>query len=90
MALEQAAAWSRCPYREWHTGHLHHQAAEHNSPIQTLQGVTVRTAPTVVPPDDWHAVGGFIGARQACETFFYAESGGLIAMHVAEPRKDDK
>lgn len=87
MALEQAAAWSRCHYREWHTGHLHHQAAEHNKPIETLESVVVRTAPTVVPPDDWHSAGGFIGARQACECFYYAESGGLIAMHVAEPRK---
>lgn len=90
MALEQAAAWSKCPYREWHTGHLHHQAAEHNKPIETLESVIVRTAPTICPPDDWHSANGFLGARQACETYFYAESGGLIAMHVAEPRKDAK
>jgi hypothetical protein len=90
MALEQAAAWSKCPYREWHTGHLHHQAAEHNKPIETLESVIVRTAPTICPPDDWHSANGFIGARQACETFFYAEGGGMIAMHVAEPRKDAK
>ena len=87
MALEQAAAWSRCHYREWHTGHLHHQAADNNKPIETLESVIVRTAPTICPPDDWHSANGFLGARQACETFFYAESGGLIAMHVAEPRK---
>lgn len=90
MALEQAAAWSKCPYREWHTGHLHHQAAEQNKPIETLESVIVRTAPTICPPDDWHSANGFIGARQACETYFYAESGGLIAMHVAEPRKEPK
>ena len=85
MAIEQAAAWARCPYREWHTGHLHHQAAENNKPIQTLDSVIVRTAPTVCASDEWHTNAGFIGSRQACETFFYAETGGLIAMHVAEP-----
>ena len=86
MALEQQAAWSGSVYREWHTGHLHHQAAEHNKPIDTLDSVIVRTAPTVCPPDDWHSANGFIGARQACETFFYQPDGGLTAMHVAAPK----
>lgn len=86
MALEQAAAWSDSTYREWHTGHLHHQAAEHNKPLDTLDGVIVRTAPTICPPDDWHSVNGFIGARQACETFLYVPDGGLTAMHVATPK----
>jgi hypothetical protein len=83
MALEQSAAWSESAYREWHTGHLHHQAAEHNKPLDTLDGVIVRTAPTIVPPDDWHSAGGFIGARQCMETFLYRPEGGLVSMHVA-------
>jgi hypothetical protein len=85
MALEQQAAWSGSNYREWHTGHLHHQAAEHNKPLDTLDSVIVRTAPTVCPPDDWHSANGFIGSRQAMETFIYSPDGGLIAMHVASP-----
>jgi len=85
MALEQQAAWSGSNYREWHTGHLHHQAAEHNKPLDTLDSVIVRTAPTVCPPDDWHSANGFIGSRQAMETFLYSPDGGLTAMHVASP-----
>jgi UDP-2,3-diacylglucosamine pyrophosphatase LpxH len=85
MALEQQAAWSGSNYREWHTGHLHHQSAEHNKPIDTLDSVIVRTAPTVCPPDDWHSANGFIGSRQAMETFIYSPDGGLTAMHVASP-----
>ncbi len=84
MALEQREAWSRSTYREWHTGHLHHQAAEHNKPLDTLDGVIVRTAPTICPPDDWHSANGFLGARQACETFLYSPDGGLRSMHVSE------
>lgn len=86
MALERPKWWSESVYREWHTGHLHHQAAENNKPLDTLDGVIVRTAPTVCPPDDWHSVNGFIGARQACETFLYEPDGGLTAMHVAGVR----
>ena len=87
MALEASQQWSECPYREWHTGHFHSQAAEWQRPIETLDGVIVRTAPALCPPDDWHAVNGFIGSRQACETFLYSPEGGLSSMHVSEGKK---
>lgn len=86
MAHEAAAAWSRCPYREVHTGHLHHQAAEWSRPIETIDGVLVRIAPSLGPADDWHAASGFVGARRAMELFIYDPAGGLRAMHVAGPR----
>lgn len=86
MAIEAAAAWARCPYREVHTGHLHHQAAEWSRPIETLDGVLVRVAPSLGPADDYHAVNGWLGQRRAMELFIYDEAGGLAAMHVAGPR----
>jgi hypothetical protein len=86
MALEQASAWSNCPYREWHTGHLHHQSAEWSRPIETIDGVLVRIAPSLSPPDDYHAVNGWVGQREAMEAFIYDASGGLSAMHVAGPQ----
>lgn len=86
MAIEAAWAWARCPYREIHTGHLHHQAAEWSRPIETLDGVLVRVAPSLGPADDYHAVNGWLGQRRAMELFVYDEAGGLVAMHVAGPR----
>ena len=86
MAIEAAKAWARCPYREIHTGHLHHQAAEWSRPIETLDGVLVRVAPSLGPADDYHAVNGWLGQRRAMELFVYDEAGGLVAMHVAGPR----
>jgi UDP-2,3-diacylglucosamine pyrophosphatase LpxH len=85
MALEAADKWARCRYREYHTGHYHSQAAEWQRPIETIDGVIVRTAPAICPPDDWHAQSGFIGSRQAMECFIYRPEGGLSAMHVAGP-----
>jgi hypothetical protein len=85
MALESPQEWSKCVCREWHTGHFHSQAAEWQRPIETLQGVIVRTAPALNPPDDYHATNGWIASRQAMETFLYSERGGLTAMHVAGP-----
>lgn len=86
MAIEAAREWSRCPYREIHTGHLHHQAAEWSRPIETLDGVLVRVAPSLGPADDYHALHGWVGQRRAMEGFIYDEAGGLSAMHVAGPR----
>jgi len=86
MAIEASQAWARCPYREVHTGHLHHQAAEWSRPIETLDGVLVRVAPSLGPADDYHAVNGWLGQRRAMELFIYDEAGGLSAMHVAGPR----
>ena len=86
MALEASQQWSRCGYREWHTGHFHSQAAEHQRPLETIDAVTVRTAPALCPPDDWHSIHGFIGSRQAMESFCYRNEGGLASINIAGPR----
>ena len=88
MAIEAASQWATCPYREYHTGHYHSTAAEWSRPIETIDGVLVRTAPSLCVADDWHASLGFLNARQAMETHLYAFDGGLTATHVAGPRKE--
>jgi UDP-2,3-diacylglucosamine pyrophosphatase LpxH len=88
MAIEAASQWAACPYREYHTGHYHSTAAEWSRPIETIDGVLVRTAPSLCVADDWHASLGFLNARQAMETHLYAFDGGLTATHVAGPRKE--
>jgi hypothetical protein len=45
--------------------------------------VVVRIAPALCPPDDWHSQEGYLGSRQAMETWFYAPGGGLAGMLVA-------
>jgi hypothetical protein len=85
MAMEAAADWSRCWYREFHTGHLHSQAAERS--IETADSVVLRTAPSITPPDEWHSASGYICSRQCMETFIYLPEGGLTAMHIAGPAK---
>jgi hypothetical protein len=85
MALEASALWSKCRHREWHVGHLHHQAAE----ISTIDGVIVRTHPTIVPPDAWHVESGFIGSERAMQGFIYSPEGGLAELHMAYARTCD-
>ena len=85
MALEASSLWSKCRHREWHVGHLHHQAAE----ISTIDGVIVRTHPTIVPPDAWHVESGFIGSERAMQGFIYSPEGGLAELHMAYARTCD-
>ena len=85
MALEASALWAKCHHREWHVGHLHHQAAE----ISTIDGVIIRTHPTIVPPDAWHVEGGFVGAERAMQGFVYAQEGGLHELHMSYVRNPD-
>lgn len=89
MTLEARESWARCRYREIHCGHLHKQAAKirrviDSDGIDTVDGVVVRTAPALCPPDDWHSQEGFIGSRQAMESWFYRPGGGLAGMLVAD------
>jgi hypothetical protein len=86
MAIERPREWSECWYREWHTAHLHHQAAEASMPIDSIEGVVVRTAPAVCATDDYHAEEGYIGQRRAMELFIYEKDGGLSSMHVSGPK----
>ena len=83
MAIEAAEAWAKCRHREWHVGHLHHQVAE----VGTIDGVVVRTHPTVIPPDSWHVDMAFIGAERAMQGFLYQLDGGLHEMHMENVRR---
>jgi UDP-2,3-diacylglucosamine pyrophosphatase LpxH len=89
MAIEAAQEWAACPYREYHTGHYHSTAAEWSRPIETIDGVLVRTAPSLCVADDWAASMGFLNARQAMETHLYAFDGGLTATHVSGPKRSE-
>jgi hypothetical protein len=83
MALEVPKLWGDSTYREIHIGHLHHQLAEKQAVTDTVDGVIVRMAPAMCPPDDWHAAKGFLGALQAMESFHYVPEGGLLELRVS-------
>jgi predicted phosphodiesterase len=85
MPHEAKDFWHQASYYEWHTGHTHAMKAEWQRPIETIDGVLVRVAPAICPPDDWHADNGFVGSLKAMETFFYRPGGGFVGMHLSSP-----
>lgn len=81
MAIEAKEDWAKSVYREFHTGHFHTMEEK----VQNIDGVLVRTAPALCPPDDWHAEHGFLGSLRAMESFLYHSDGGLIGSYVSSP-----
>ncbi len=80
MAMERRRDWGETTYREIHTGHTHATAA-----IQTIDGVIVRTIPSISAPDKWHNDNGFVGAPRTMESWFYSKRGYLDAMESSSP-----
>lgn len=85
MSLEAKEAWGRAQYYEIHSGHTHAMKAEWTRPIETIDGVVVRVAPSMSPPDEWHSENGFVGSLRAMETFYYRNGGGVIGTATSSP-----
>lgn len=86
MPHEAKRWWADSTYYEWHSGHTHAMKAEWSKPAETIDGVLVRVAPAICPPDDWHADQGFVGALRSMETFFYRPGGGLVGTYLSSPQ----
>lgn len=84
MSQEAAHRWKGEQYREWLVGHLHQ--ARNTSlrvrPIDVdrqLDGLFVRTLPSLSRADEWHAQQGYIGAIPAGLALVYDPEIGLEA-----------
>lgn len=80
MSAEVPDLWGQSAHREWHTGHLHGEAA-----IDTVAGVTIRTHRALCPPDGWHAAEGYVAKPRGMQAFYYHHAAGLVGMTVANP-----
>jgi len=71
MQVEVPEAWGRTLYREWHTGHLHHEV------VKEEHGVKVRSLSSVTATDAWHYVSGYVGALAVSQSFVWDKEKGL-------------
>lgn len=58
MMARDHKSWSKCKFRLWITGHIHHEK------VIEIDGCTVASFNTLAPRDAWHASAGY-GARQS-------------------------
>ena len=71
MQVEAAPAWGRTKYREFHTGHWHHESTKEE------HGVIVRSLSSITATDAWHFESGFVGAIAKQQTFLWHKTKGL-------------
>lgn len=76
MAQERKQDWAATEYRIFHTGHIHRKRKMVSVSTDTYQGVEVISIPSLVPPDSWHSMKGFVGGGRAAEAYIVGEDSG--------------
>lgn len=71
MQEEMSEAWGRTKYREFLTGHVHHETLKENC------GLKVRTTSTICGTDAWHYLSGYVGNLQQVQAFVWNKEKGL-------------
>lgn len=69
MATDKPEDWGACPFRVWHTGHVHHDS------LKDYPGCTVETHRTLAPNDAWHKWKGFRSVRELKAINYHRERG---------------
>jgi len=83
MATEQPEAWARTKRHEWHLGHQHRRRSTEHTAVDSYEGVTVRTLPSLSGRDAWHHKKGYIGTR-AAESYIWSKQHGYLG-HIEAP-----
>ena len=76
MASEQKELWAKADFKVFHTGHFHRKRKMLSVTTETYNGVEVITIPSLVPPDAWHAMKGFVGGGRAAEAHLVGATSG--------------
>lgn len=69
MATDKPNDWGECPFRVWHTGHVHHDS------VKDYPGCSVETHRTLAPNDAWHKWKGFRSVRELKAINYHRQRG---------------
>lgn len=69
--------WASTEYREWHTGHLHHDRRVIFESVVDKQGIKVRIAPSLVAASTWEHSKGYRSAREATMVIYDRDQGAI-------------
>lgn len=89
MPVEAGALglWDGARCREFHLGHLHHEAERQRLYTGTVThgGVVVRTHLAVTPPDEYHADNAWVGSSRGMSDWYYDYRGAMVGNRFAVP-----
>jgi hypothetical protein len=69
MANDEPIAWGECPFRYFHTGHIHHLSKKE------YIGVVVESFRSIAAKDAWHAASGYRAGRDMQMIVFHKDFG---------------
>ncbi len=76
MATEQREMFGRCAFHEAHVGH------RHQVELREMNGVRVRTLPSLTAADAWHSEMAFVGNVRSAEAYLWHRKEGLIGTSI--------
>jgi predicted phosphodiesterase len=83
MAQEAPRYWADTSERVWLLGHTHQRKTQATTPVNTVDGVELRTMISPAGRDAWHHEMGYIGGRKQAETLLYGYESGFRGSVVA-------
>jgi len=89
MATEAPQAWARTRTHEWHKGHLHKRKTVQHTAVDSFEGLTVRTLPSLSARDAWHYAKGYVGNR-AAEAYVYHKRRGYVGHFATDARAEEE
>lgn len=82
MAVESPLDWAASENRVWLMGHLHQQNRQYGM-LSEQFGVIQRIFSSLVAPDDWHVLKGYVGNAQTAELLVYDTDGKIGEFQLA-------
>lgn len=79
MASDCPQEWAASSCREWFTGHWHKLRTTPSE--DDIKGVTVRTLPSLCPPDLWHSEAGYTSSVRRAIAYLY-DAGAWVGQHA--------
>lgn len=86
MATEDREAWGETTCHEWRIGHTHKSKQITTVPVDTHDGVVIRTMRSLSAIDAWHYSKGYGGPRSA-EAYLLSREHGYVGHFVANARE---
>jgi hypothetical protein len=77
MAVDVPELWAKCPYREFHIGHLHSSVTKGFGSETEHTGCKVVSVPSLAVASDWIAKMGYRSVREA-QAFIYDKHYGRV------------
>jgi hypothetical protein len=80
-------AWASSHARVFNTGHWHKKKTTQFTVADVIDGVMVKTLPSLCGTDYWHYLHGFVGSPRMTECSIYSDEYGQVGYELTHSRE---